>query len=1581
MAYPMNRRLARTRPRVIRGAGGGEEQKSHTPVEAPDSLRSIAYANILDLLSEGEIEGFVTEVQTGVAADVLKDIYLDQTPIANADGTLNFKNVQVDTRVGTQTQDYIPGFPSVENEIAINTVLTSSSPWVRAVSNLTLSAVRLRLSVNALSKSNSTTGDISGYTINYAIDVSTDGGAYEEVLNNNFNGKCGDVYERSHRIDLPPATVSGWNIRVRRLTANAGSIYIQDTTNVVSITEIIDVKMRYPNSALSGIRIDASQFQNIPTRSYHIRGRRVKIPANYNPITRQYATTGTGTSGGTWDGTFQTAWTNNPAWIFYDLVTHPRYGLGHLVDASLVDKWSLYGIAQYCDEYVPTMVPKRAAVTTGSVTLSASATDNSYNRTTGSFLTDGFAVGDEVNATGFNANNVGRGVIKSVTALKIILNNDHVLTTQTAAAARTLATQDPTEPRMTCNIFLQQQADAYKVLSDLASVFRGICYWSNGSIVPVADRPSDPVYTYTNANVVGGSFRYEGSGRRARHTVALVSWSDPSDFGRAKVEYIEDAAGIARYGVQQTEVIAIGCNSRWMAQRIGRWILLSERLETDTVTFTVGMDGTYAVPGQIIRVADQFKAGRRIGGRIVSGAALSVVVDAWPNVMPAIGDTLIATQPNGITVERIINSVNVGTKTIGVSVSFAVGQVPAAESVWAVESSTLKCQNFRVLSVTEASDVKGYTIIGLEHNESKFNAVDFGAPVEIPTTSVIPSNIQLPPATVTVSSAERAGSVIAALQLTAKWPAAPGATMYKIQWRKGNGNWGPKLDVHGLSADLADTVFPDTYSARVYAVNPYGLTSVGKTSNALNVSDQIKKPQSLLDLATDVATATAAANAANADIANMVSDNVLSVVEKKRVINDYTILINDQPGIDAQAVAFGITTEKTAYDTALTNLTSYLGTLTTPVAWNNLTNITNVVGTTFRSKFADAYNKEVLLLNKIYANAKNLADNAQTAANTAQTTANAAVADLSNIASDNVLSVVEKKSVINDWNAIVNEKAGIDAQATKYLIDDDKTTYDTAYSDLSTYLGTLTSPVAWNNLTNITTVVGATFRSKFAAYYQAKVVLLQHIADLVMYGPNYTFTDNLAPNPSFSSNATGVPTNTFRAVNTAICDGWLVYNSPSYLGTTECGMFYVTSADQIKFQLFGQTALAAGATRYCLAWSQFIPVQPGKTYTLGYSCNNSFNGALGAGINCYTRANVHWYDAAGAQVGSWTTVAGGAAVSLRASGSYEGNIVVPAGAYSARIDFGAVVTNTSGSSYTHPTSTMLSSGFNNVWFRKLEDLQVPGSGYQLGDQTSIPPTRTGSTGSRWNGAAITYTVPTTGTTVTFNVAAGTLQAGSVGVSYNASSANVTQARSTTVTYYLYYQDQKYTGGTKTLNVTTNAADLSNADDRIWIGDATVTVPASGTGGGGGGGMGGGCVDGAMWIDGNRQAEGIRRGDLIDVVSTDYSPSRTPKKSKYRVVKNDVRIQPCWKIRTSGGAVLRASSSTPFTLRNQKSKFITEMLGEEVLVDHWGELRWEKVTDCYPIGNRPVAHIYIDEGTYFAGEDPNNRIASHNGIKP
>lgn len=749
--------------RGYKGKGGGSARQ---PVEAADSLHSTSYARVLDLLSEGEILGLVNGLQS---------IYLNETPLQNADGSMNFQGVQVDFRAGTQWQDPVPGFPASESTASVNVELKYGTPWVRAINNRNLSAVRVTLGVNGLRSVDTNTGDINGYSVQYAIDLQTDGGVWVEVINTSFSGKTTAQYRRTHRIDLPVAA-SGWAVRVRRLTANAVSDKISDTTVIDSLAEVIDAKLRYPMSALAGLQIDASQFNAVPTRAYHLRGRIIKVPTNYDPATRIYT--------GVWDGTFKTAYSNNPAWVFYDLVLNDRYGLGRRIPAAWLNKWALYQIAAYCDELVPD----------------------------------------------------GRG---------------------------------GTEPRFTCNVYLQQRGDATRVLQDLCSVFRGMVYWAAGTAVPVADMPRDPVYTYTQANVIDGRFVYTGSRRKDRNTVALVSYNDMKDMARQKLVYVQDDEGVARYGVRQTEISAFGCTSEAQAYRVGQWALLTAKRETQSVSFSVGLDGTLCAPGQIIRIADNMRAGRRIGGRIRSATKTTIEIDAELGIQ--YGDELTVILPSGVAETRKVSKaygvlltadlttytvdsteltadmISLPGTTMTVVVETEFSAVPRAQSVWALEAPTLKTQLYTVMSVAEGEGIT-FDITAVQHQPGKFSAIDHGTRLDPRPITIVPPKVQPAPGSVTLTSFNVVRQGISSQTAAIRWEAAESAVLYEVEWRRNDSDWvrAGRTTTTGLEIDGA---YAGTYVARVRAINSIDVPSAWTQSTPTMLDGILSAPPAVTNLA------------------------------------------------------------------------------------------------------------------------------------------------------------------------------------------------------------------------------------------------------------------------------------------------------------------------------------------------------------------------------------------------------------------------------------------------------------------------------------------------------------------------------------------------------------------------------------------------------------------------------------------------------------------------------------------------------------------------------------------------------------
>lgn len=718
---------------VIAGSKAGES-KSYTPYEAPNDLRSIATARVLLALGEGEFAGGITE----------KDIFLDGTPLMSANGSMNFEGVKWDFRPGTVNQSYIAGFPAVESEIAVGVELTSDTPWTKAINDSQVSAAVIRFRWPALQEMKDN-GDVVGYSIEYRIDVSTDGGSFVTVATRSVTGKTNTLYERSTRVDLPAGNTR--TIRVTRLTANQNNSRVSDAMFIGAITEVIDRKMRYPNTALLGIQFDASQFSNIPTVSVLAKMRKIRVPDTYDPETRTYS--------GIWSGAFKMAYSNNPAWVTYDLIVENRFSIGDKVGAQFVDKYELYKIAQYCDQQVPD----------------------------------------------------GKG---------------------------------GTEHRYECNIYIATAAEAWQVLRDLSSIYRGMIYWMQSQMTVRADMPRDVDYVFTNANVIDGTFTYSGSDERVKYTRALVSYDNPDNNYESDVTSTYDNALQRRYGDNVVELSAFGCTRESEAQRRGKWAIYTNNNDR-TVSFKTGMEGEIPSLGDIVAIADDLIAGSRIGGRIASVSSDGKTITVDKEIAAESGDKLLINLPSGKAESRTVVS-STGKE---IRVSTAYSESPAPFLQWTLEKSTLTHQLFQIVSARKAdSESIEYEFAGVAYNPSKFDFVDTGARIEDRPVSQIPVGGMEAPEQVTIGQNVYVEQTMAVTVMTIGWSAVKNAVAYEVEWRKDYGEWVKLPRTGQLSIDVKG-VYTGQYLARVRAVNSYDVASIPKSSNLTDIVGKTGEPPKL----------------------------------------------------------------------------------------------------------------------------------------------------------------------------------------------------------------------------------------------------------------------------------------------------------------------------------------------------------------------------------------------------------------------------------------------------------------------------------------------------------------------------------------------------------------------------------------------------------------------------------------------------------------------------------------------------------------------------------------------------------------
>ena len=722
--------------------GGGGGGGSRTPTEADDSLQSVQYGNVLDLLSEGEIDG----IENGN-----KGVYLSGTPVQDAAGNNNFSGFTIVTRNGTQAQSYISNLIGTESEQGVNVEIFKDTPVVRTITDSDVDRVRVTLQVPALQIFEDD-GDIIGHSVSIQIQVQYNSGGYSTVVSDTISGKTSNPYQRDYMLTLSGAFPV--DIKVVRVSDDEITTRRQNLTYWFSYTEIIDEKLRYPNSALTYLRFDSRQFDSIPARKYLIRGIKVQLPSNASVDTSTHL--GRVTYSGVWDGTFGAAtWCNDPAWCLWDLLTNTRYGAS--IPTSSLDRYDFYSISQYCNELV----------------------DN------------------------------GKG---------------------------------GKEPRFSCNLLINSRDEVYNVIQEMTSLFRGIAYYGAGSLVLQQDKPSDSQYLLGPSNVVEGIFAYSGTSQKARHTTATVAWQSYDTLGEVEYEYVEDADAVAKYGIINKDIKALGCYSQGQAHRAGKWALLSEQNLTETVTFSVAIDsGIILRPGMVIDIADPLKSGSRRSGRISSATTTVVTIDSTTDLTidETKSPTLSVLLPTGLVETRAID----GIDGRAITVTSAFSEAPNANSIWLVETTDVQSQQYRVLNVAEAGDGI-YGVTALEYNSTIYNAIE----TDNKLTERDISNLSAKPdAPTSLSGSEflyQSGqSVFSGFDLS--WTSTrQRVNEFRVKYRIDNDNWtqvnttSPSLRIEGTRAGkLYVQITAANYLNKVSDVASSEFTLLGKTAVPGNVQN------------------------------------------------------------------------------------------------------------------------------------------------------------------------------------------------------------------------------------------------------------------------------------------------------------------------------------------------------------------------------------------------------------------------------------------------------------------------------------------------------------------------------------------------------------------------------------------------------------------------------------------------------------------------------------------------------------------------------------------------------------------------
>ncbi len=788
------------------------------PVRTPDSLASKQYATFLDLISEGEIEGFpsarsykdapvdsngdpIAESAAQEAERVakyntamLKDIYLNDSPILQ-DGAdveslqasdYNYSGFEIDWRAGSQDQAVFDDFGDIESDISVDSTVPvrKNEPKTRRIYDDDVDTVRVSLSFPRLQMF-TTYGDIYATSVDvkilrkYANETE-----YTTVIEDKYEGRTADLYVRDYLIKLDGAFPV--DIRVERVTDDATDENTQDEFFWTVITHIVNQRLRYPNSALVATRVDASEFGAVPNRSFKIRGIKVPIPTG---------TTVDQDNGRIiypenfiWDGTFQVPqWTTCPSMLLLELLTNRTFGFGDHIQLAQLDRWSFFEASKYCCELI----------------------------------------------------NKGDGSTE-------------------------------TEPRFSCNGVLRNADSAYKLINDLSSVFRCMAYWSTGSIQISQDRPRDSTFLFNSDNVLQEGFLYRNASQKTRHTVVTVSYFN---MDLRQVDYVvaEDQDGVRKWGVIQTEIKAFCCTSRTQARRLARWLLYTESAESEICEFKTSIGpGTVVRPGSIITIADQTKTGQVSSGRvlmiargedqgtIMNSLPVSALVSISGDIpQDATFDKFTYVTRGGMVRSRPVRGVMCPPMTFPHAEANRAATVvvdiqdleseewPVVGVPYALEEAggVTEGSKWRVLSVIEEDDGV-YGITAMAHDSSKYAHIEASEPLQERVVFTMSPEPESPSGLTLVEKFYIGNENRVKTKICASWEAVEGAQRYRVMYRQEGANW-DLTEVASPSCEITEIAVGEIYEIRVFAVSSglfqsanYAsatITTYGKTEPPLDV--------------------------------------------------------------------------------------------------------------------------------------------------------------------------------------------------------------------------------------------------------------------------------------------------------------------------------------------------------------------------------------------------------------------------------------------------------------------------------------------------------------------------------------------------------------------------------------------------------------------------------------------------------------------------------------------------------------------------------------------------------------------------
>ena len=720
-----------------------------TAVRVLGSLQSRQALNLIEVISEGEIEGFpsaagLTKGTEAYNKAALKDIFLGSTPIvrptANSNNIqvadFNFQGIKFEPRFGTSNQTYIKAISEIETEEAVGAKVTNAAPVTRTITDSNIDALRVTVRFDALISINEKDGKNIGTAVDIFIEITENDGTVSRFDKNTnsgvppisntgglgqlvFNllnqsefrisGKSRNAYSRDFLIPIKDTASFPIQVKVGRDSADSTSERITDTFSWSSFTKIIDEQRPYPDIAHLYLRFDAEQFPTIPDRMYRIRGVKVKIPHN----AQVDQTNGRLTYSGTFNGTLTTTkhWCSDPAWILFDLLTNSRYGLGEHITETQLDKYAFYSASVYSSELVD----------------------------------DG---------------------------------------------------DGGQEPRFSCNVVLQQRGDAFKTIMALSSVMRGMTFWSAGSLTLTQDRPTDPSYLFNLSNVTAEGFIYSGTSLKTRSTVVSVSYFDMVN-QELNFETVEDTTAKNKYGIIHKKITGFATTSRNQARRLGRFVLFEEQNSTETISFATGLaEGVIVRPGQVIEVSDPVRAGLRRGGRISAATTNTVTVDntSDTDLDDTNSPTISVIMPDGTVSTKNVASISGAVITLVSGENFQmknssgnlVNTAPNVNSVWILQNTTLQTTQWRVVGITEDKD--NYAVTATSYHAGKYAFIEDGSALPTRNITVLNELVDAPSAPNVVEEFFTEGTT-ARTRLNIDFNPVVGAIEYELKFKLDDGNF------------------------------------------------------------------------------------------------------------------------------------------------------------------------------------------------------------------------------------------------------------------------------------------------------------------------------------------------------------------------------------------------------------------------------------------------------------------------------------------------------------------------------------------------------------------------------------------------------------------------------------------------------------------------------------------------------------------------------------------------------------------------------------------------------------------------